>query len=364
MGRFTDTWKPAVNVLTWFLMVTAILSVFARLGTKYWIFRRWTTDDYLSIASMVICAAQSLVLSLATANGYGDRYDTLSETNIEHIMKAQYAATIFFILSMCFSKLALVHFIRSVTPAASDRRVASGLEALITLWAVIGVITSAFQCKPPQSWNYLSGQCFNITAWWDYIGVTNILTDGAIIAYAILIITRIQARWKKKVTLSTVFGLRIFVIIAIIGQLVYANRASDSSDPISGTWPLAICTQLTQCLSVVTACSPQFKPFMDSLRSTGLRVDAITRHDTSRIGYNYSSSHTKSQSHIQDQSGAEVHEMASIGRNKSYRHTATVITAKRDSDAGSDSSEAHIIREVRTWAVTASPRNSFRESSY
>ncbi|KAE8315853.1 hypothetical protein BDV41DRAFT_574560 [Aspergillus transmontanensis] len=364
MGRFTDTWKPAVNVLTWFLMVTAILSVFARLGTKYWIFRRWTTDDYLSIASMVICAAQSLAVSLATANGYGDRYDTLSETNIEHIMKSQYAATIFFILSMCFSKLALVHFIRSVTPAASDRRVASGLEALIAIWAVTGVITSAFQCKPPQPWNYLSGQCFHITAWWDYIGVTNILTDGAIIAYAILIIARIQARWKKKVTLSTVFGLRIFVIIAIIGQLVYANRITDSSDPISGTWPLAICTQLTQSLSVVTACSPQFKPFMDSLRSTGLRVDAITRHDTSRIGYNYSSSHTKSQSHSQDQSGAEVHEMTSIGRNKSYRHTATVMTAKRDSDAGSDSSEAHIIREVRTWAVTASPRNSFRESSY
>ncbi|KAB8248158.1 hypothetical protein BDV35DRAFT_174795 [Aspergillus flavus] len=364
MGRFTYTWKPAVNVLTWFLMVTAILSVFARLGTKYWIFRRWTTDDYLSIASMVTCAAQSLAVSLATANGYGDRYDTLSETNIEHIMKSQYAATIFFILSMCFSKLALVHFIRSVTPAASDRRIASGLEALITLWAVTGVITSAFQCRPPQTWNYLSGQCFNIKAWWDYIGLTNILTDGAIIAYAILIITRIQARLKKKVTLSTVFGLRIFVILAIIGQLVYANRTIDSSDQISDTWPLAICTQLTQCLSVVTACSPQFKPFMDSLRSTGLRVDAITRHDTSHIGYNHSSPPVKSQSHSQDQSGAEVHELTSIGRNKSYRHTTTIITAKRDSDAGSDSSEAHIIREVRTWAVTASPRSSFRESSY
>lgn len=154
------------------------------------------------------------------------------------------------------------------------------------------------------------------------------------------------------------------VILAIIGQLVYANRTIDSSDQISDTWPLAICTQLTQCLSVVTACSPQFKPFIDSLRSTGLRVDAITRHDTSHIGYNHSSPPVKSQSHSQDQSGAEVHELTSIGRNKSYRHTTTIITAKRDSDAGSDSSEAHIIREVRTWAVTASPRNSFRESSY
>jgi hypothetical protein len=48
-----DSWKPAVNTLTWFLMVTAIIGVFARLGTKYWIIRRWTADDYLSIASMV-----------------------------------------------------------------------------------------------------------------------------------------------------------------------------------------------------------------------------------------------------------------------------------------------------------------------
>ena len=123
--------------------------------------------------------------------------------------QSQYAATILFILSMCFSQLALVHFTRSVTPAASDRRVASGLEALIALWAVTGIISSAFKCKPPRTWDYLSGQCFNIAAWWDYIGVTNILTDGAIIAYAVLIITRIQARWKKKLTLSVVFGLRI-----------------------------------------------------------------------------------------------------------------------------------------------------------
>ncbi|KAE8142343.1 hypothetical protein BDV38DRAFT_295134 [Aspergillus pseudotamarii] len=364
MGRFTDTWKPAVNVLTWFLMVTAILGVLARLGTKYWIFRRWTADDYLSIVSMVICAAQSLAVSLATANGYGDHYDTLSQTSIENIMKSQYAATILFILTMCFSKLALVHFIRSVTPAASDRRIASGLEALITLWAITGAISSAFRCKPPQTWNYLSGQCFNIGAWWDYIGVTNILTDAAIIAYAILIVTRIQARWKKKLTLSTVFGLRIFVIIAIIGQLAYANKTIDSTDPISGTWSLTICTQLTQCLSVVTACSPQFKPFLDSLRSTGLRVDGMTRHDTSRVGYNHSSAGIRSQLQSQDHPSAEVHEMTSIGRNKSYRHTTTIITAKRDSDGDSDSSEAHIIREVHTWAVTASPRNSLRECAY
>lgn len=54
MGRFSpDSWTPAVNVLTWYLLVTAALSVLTRLGTKWWIFRKLTTDDYLSVVSLV-----------------------------------------------------------------------------------------------------------------------------------------------------------------------------------------------------------------------------------------------------------------------------------------------------------------------
>jgi hypothetical protein len=88
MGRFgPNTWEPAVNVLTWFLMTTAILCVLTRLGTKFWIFRRWTTDDYLSIVSMVLCAAQSIALSMAIANGYGEHFDTLTGVKVEEILK-------------------------------------------------------------------------------------------------------------------------------------------------------------------------------------------------------------------------------------------------------------------------------------
>lgn len=88
MGRLAkDNWKPTVNVVTWFLMTTTILCVLTRLGTKYWIFRRWTTDDYLSIFSVVLCAAQSIALSMATAHGYGEHYDALSGTAVDSILK-------------------------------------------------------------------------------------------------------------------------------------------------------------------------------------------------------------------------------------------------------------------------------------
>jgi hypothetical protein len=54
MGRYVKGSRTAaVDVLTWFLLVTAILSVLIRLGTKCWIFRKLTRDDYLSILSLV-----------------------------------------------------------------------------------------------------------------------------------------------------------------------------------------------------------------------------------------------------------------------------------------------------------------------
>jgi hypothetical protein len=36
------------------------------------------------------------------------------------------------------------------------------LKAFILLWTVLGVITSVFPCKPPRTWDYLHGKCYNI----------------------------------------------------------------------------------------------------------------------------------------------------------------------------------------------------------
>lgn len=87
-----DTWTPAVNILTWFMLVTAILSVLTRLGTKYWIFRKLTVDDFLSIGAIVACIAQSIAVSIATAAGLGRHLDTLSDSRKTSLMKVSRAS--------------------------------------------------------------------------------------------------------------------------------------------------------------------------------------------------------------------------------------------------------------------------------
>ncbi|KAF7588881.1 hypothetical protein BBP40_005066 [Aspergillus hancockii] len=350
MGRFApNTWEPAVNVVTWFLMTTAILCVVTRLGTKFWIFRRWTIDDYLSIGSMLFCVAQSLAQSVAITDEYGEHFDTVT-LKVESIMKSQYAAALLFIISICLSKLAIIHFIWGLTPASSDRRIAVGLEIFTIIWAVTAIIASAFQCKPPRTWDYINGQCFDIRAWWNYFGITNILSEMGIITQAILIISGIQAHWTKKVTLASIFGLRIFK----------ANIFSINTT--SATWSAVLSTQIVQCLSIVTACSPQFKPFMDSLRSTGMRIDGMTTSNMTssrRYGvssrYRVSSMRNKSTLH-----SVGDYEMDPIVEN-AHQTSVTATGALSECDAESQSSQTHIIREIRTFTVTDAPRDVRRD---
>ncbi|KAA8651162.1 uncharacterized protein ATNIH1004_000040 [Aspergillus tanneri] len=400
MSRFSpDSWTPAVNVLTWYLLVTAILSMLTRVGTKYWIFRKLTTDDYLSLVSLVTCAGQSIAVSMATANGYGEHYSKVSDSSMENVMKvglpfginrtdfyftyeAQYAANILYITSMCFSKLALIRFVRDLTPASPDRNFAVGLQIGTVLWAVIGIVTAAFQCKPPRTWDYMHGQCFQLGVWWDYLGVTNILTEAGIIAQAILVIARVQTHMKKKVTLASVFALRILfvapvkplriaapptnyssVIVAILCQIIYARQTLDSADPTSDTWPVTISTQVSQCFSIVTACSPQFKPFLDSLRSTGMRIDGMTRYGTSQKGYGSQSTSRVPTLHSRNRRRSEAHEMAPIIAKDTHQTTVTSPGMRRDWDAESQTSQTRIIREVRTWTITEDPRSSGGDST-
>ncbi|KAJ5607441.1 hypothetical protein N7537_004060 [Penicillium hordei] len=342
-----NTWTPTVNVMTWFMLVTAILSVLTRLGTKYFIFRKWTFDDGLAAASLVFCIAQSISVSVAAENGLGQHVEMLSDRKIESVMKAEYSATILFIASICFSKLSLLVFIRNLTPASLDRRFALVLGILIGLWTIASILTAIFQCNLPQTWNYLRGTCFRRSAWWNYLGVTNILSEGGIIGQALLVIVRIQTDFSRKAGLSSVFLIRVVVIIAIIFQLAYASQTS-KGDFTYDVWAVAVSTQVAQSVSIVTACSPQFKPFLDSLQSTGMGLGITSSNNDGSKHKTYGMTTFKTFRRTAD-TRSETHELVSVPNEETNQ---TMVTSAPDGDAESQSSRANIIMETRTWTVT------------
>lgn len=55
----------------------------------------------------------------------------------------------------------------------------------------------------------LTGQ----TAWWNYLGTSNIITDTVILAQAIVIIIRLRTNLQKKAILTSVFAFRVLSVL-------------------------------------------------------------------------------------------------------------------------------------------------------
>ncbi|PKX97800.1 uncharacterized protein P174DRAFT_364641 [Aspergillus novofumigatus IBT 16806] len=273
MGRFAniDTRDPAVNVTNWFLVVVAGLSVLIRLGTKFWIFHRLTSDDYLIIASLAFCIAQSAAISTAVSHGYGYHFATISSQNFDHVMKSQYAAYILYIASLCLSKLSLSTFIRSLTPVHKDHFQAAVLQGLIAVLGVVGVF-------------------------------------------------------------------------ATIIEIVFSRDVRHSTDPTYDYCPTTIVSQVVQCASIVTACWGQLKPFLNQLKSNGLRIQGVEYQYSTGKGQSSRSYGRSGTNHSRE----EHHELVPVASGQNL----TTVSASPAWDADSQSSQTGIIRETRTWVVT------------
>ena len=73
------------------------------------------------------------------------------------------------------------------------------------------------------------------------------------------------------------------MIMAIICELLYINRAARSADRTFARWPVAVCSQFVQALSIMTACVPYLKPFFASLESGMIRTDDAKRLESRSI---------------------------------------------------------------------------------
>ncbi|KAL1983175.1 hypothetical protein VTN96DRAFT_425 [Rasamsonia emersonii] len=343
-----DNRTPIVNVLTWFLLTAAVLSVITRLGTKYFIRGRLSPDDYIICVSLLFCALQSICVSVATGNRYGQPIDRMSADQINAVLKSSYAADLLYIASLFLSKLSVTTFVKMVVSVFSEHKTSWVLMALLAVWGLTSEFAAALQCQPPRTWDFINHRCFNRAAWWNYFDVSNIVTEIVIIAHPTSIVFRLHTSLRNKVVATICFLTRLCVIVAIVCALVYRNRTIIAPDPMFDTWPVAVCVQVVQSLSIATACSPQFKPFLESLQSSGLRLYELPNRK------NRTDSDSRYPRTIGSASMVDRHERAlELNLSPQPAATRTVVTAaQQDCDANSQSSQAQIIRETRTWAIT------------
>ncbi|CAG8385530.1 unnamed protein product [Penicillium salamii] len=347
--RFTgDSKDPEVNVTAWCLLVVVILAVFARLGTKYHIFHRLTSDDFLVVLSSVFYIAQVVTLSLAVASGYGTHKQDVSDSDFEQVMKVRFsltdillhqaekclqnlwAASLLYIASLCFSKLSMVLFTLRLSPAAKDHRLGKIVASVVIIWTLVALLGTAFQCGVPRGWDFWDGKCINMEAWHYFVCLSNMATEALILTQAFFLIYGIHASFKKRLVFAGIFLPRIFVIGSIIVQLPLIHPASSSHDPSYDICDISVIEEVVQCLSIVTACWGQLKPFLTWLKLEG-RLEVITNENT----YNLQDSKSQFRSRERKTSTPDY----GIAREP------LVVSVTRDWEVDSQSSQTHIIHE-------------------
>ncbi|KAI0412738.1 hypothetical protein F5X98DRAFT_367111 [Xylaria grammica] len=265
-----------VQLLLWFIFVVSVLTVAARLGTKYAMTRKLGWDDYLMLAAQAAYLGQCIPISIGIANDLGTPASKLSDVAVDSFLKAEYASIVFFIISLALIKWSISAFIRQLTRSTTHRRLDWALQALVGLWVLSSVFVSLFQCALPTPWNYFNGGgCIDRRAWWIYVVILNILTDLFTVALYFLIIGNLQIPRSKKAIILSIFLVRLLVIGVSAGQLAVFLGVFSYSDPTGTLWIPVILNQTTLVISTITACAPYLKPFMESLESSVNRVESI-----------------------------------------------------------------------------------------
>ncbi|KAI1137647.1 hypothetical protein F5Y05DRAFT_387818 [Hypoxylon sp. FL0543] len=259
-----------IRIITWFLFVVAIFSVCARLGTRYVSTRRLGRDDLFVMVAQVSLLAQCIAVSTATSQGLGKAWNILPDSSINGILKAEYASTPLFILTLALIKWSLSVFIQSLTPSDFHNRLNFGLRLFVVAWAFSSILISLFQCQLPTPWRYVdSERCIDRRAWWTYVVTLNAATECFTVGLYLIIFYTIRVPWKRKALVLSVFSTRLLVVAAIVVQLVFFRHEGQFSDSMSIS---TILNQTILALSVVTACVPYLRHFMESLEADVVHV--------------------------------------------------------------------------------------------
>lgn len=164
------------------------------------------------------------------------------------------------------------------------------------------------------------------------------------------------------------------VIAVTIVQIYYLQtQAAGSQDPTFDLWTVVLLGEVVLALSLITACIPYLKPFLEALETGMIRADGGAVASTPRFPYRwpFTSGYTKHSDSSKQSSKPSRTQGGGISMNNLEdsrekhvedgnlgRPTAAVLAKGRgaDSDNDSQTSQSKIIRKTVGGSVTDEPQ--------
>ncbi|KAK6380315.1 hypothetical protein LTS17_005504 [Exophiala oligosperma] len=240
----------------------ALIVYFVRIFAKYTVPAATFGYDDLSITIAMALGVVFSVLSLIlTKNGYGKDIWTIPFDHITEILKIYYIDEVVYIITVSMTKVAILCFYLRVFPEMYFRRLVLIAMAATIAYMIAFVLVSALQCQPVSlAWTHWDGEheghCNNVNAQgWAAAG-TNIALDVAIIVMPLGLISRLNLHWKKKLQISIMLSVGVFVTIVSILRLDTLFSFAKSSNVSYDGVPFGYWSSIELHVGIICACMP------------------------------------------------------------------------------------------------------------
>ncbi|KAL2019717.1 hypothetical protein VTK56DRAFT_9254 [Thermocarpiscus australiensis] len=299
---------PAVFAVTTATLALASVFVGARMVSRVMIVRRSGWDDYIMALAWVLALCLSVSVDWGTRYGLGKhegKDDDVGGDNERRqgLRMCEYVFSIFYNPALMATKTSILIFYL---------RLAKNTQQLLRLasWAVLGIVNVAgviltfmniFQCHPINAaWDIhvTPVRCIPLLTEFICSAPVNVVTDLAILALPIPVLTSMRLPCRQKTILVLTFALGIFVTVVDVIRIYYLQQAieitptSASSDPqamfgqsAGFSWNASLSLMWSAVevnVGIICACIPTLKPLVVRLLPAMLFDPDGTRRTSSK----------------------------------------------------------------------------------
>ncbi|KAI2639020.1 MFS general substrate transporter [Hypomontagnella submonticulosa] len=299
---------PAVFTVTLWTLILATCIVAARLLCRIRIVRRVTWDDYFIVIAWIFAVVLSACIELGVSKGLGRHDENIAPENWNALRRYEYAFSVLYNPSLMATKTSvLIFYLRLSKNTQKVLRLASwAVLAIVNVAGAVLTLINIFQCRPVQAaFDPYPHEAYCVPLLTEFLcaAPVNVVTDLAILALPLPVLTSMRLPRRQKVILIFTFALGIFVTIVDVVRIYYLEQAitqvsSTASDNPAATfgdspqfaWNASFTfmwSAIEVNVGIICACIPTLKPLVRRILPAMLVDPNATRtcdKDTSTDG--------------------------------------------------------------------------------
>ncbi|KAI0007920.1 major facilitator superfamily domain-containing protein [Xylariaceae sp. FL0662B] len=235
---------PSVFAVTTATLILASCFVAARLVCRIGIVRNVSWDDYIIVTAWLLAFALSFSIDLGTRKGLGRHDEDIPDGDWNVLRRCEYVFSILYNPALMATKSSiLIFYLRLSKNTQKVLRLASwAVLVVVNVAGLVLTLMNIFQCRPARAaFDLYDGPASCIPLLTEFIcsAPINIVTDLAILALPLPVLTSMRLPPRQKIILIITFTLGIFVTIVDVVRVYYLQQAIIEVSPIPSSDPVA-----------------------------------------------------------------------------------------------------------------------------